>query len=200
MIRKRAAIVAAGITLSFFLAGCDGEADEPAVATAVTGVPAASASATAGGGTVAAYVEAQRKWVACMREQGFDLPDPDAKGRINLDRATNLKYKKDARSIAANKACAQFQEPVPAELEPKEEPLTPEQIGWRRDYAKCMRANGYPDWPDPDATGNWPQTWGDGHTSNPQEQEAQQRALQICDPVAKGRAKTTPDPNKTAQG
>lgn len=199
MTRKRAAIVAAGITLSFFLAGC-GQQDEPAVATAVTGAPVASASSGAGSGTVAEYVEAQRKFAACMRKQGFDWPDPNAKGQVDFSGGDNRNWKADRRFGPAQEACKQFQMEVPAELEPTQKPRTPEQIGWARDYAKCMRANGYPDWPDPDAGGNWPQTWGDGQTASPQEQDAAERALQICDPVAEGRPKTTPDPNKTFQG
>jgi hypothetical protein len=71
MKRKRAAIVAAGIMLSTFLAGC-GATDEPAVTTAATGGPATSA--TAGSGTVAAYVEAQRKPLP-RRAGGPPVPD-----------------------------------------------------------------------------------------------------------------------------
>jgi len=196
MTGKRAAIVAAGITLSLFLASC-GEADEPAVATAATGGPAASASAA--GGVVAAYVAMRRKWAACMREQGFDWPDPDAKGQFTISADTNRKWKADPRVGAAHEACKQFQTEVPAELEPELEPLTPEQIGWARDYAKCMRENGMPDWPDPDVNGRMPQDQGGGELT-PQEQAANIRALQICEPVTQGRPKTTPDPNATYQG
>ncbi|GAA4674989.1 hypothetical protein [Phytohabitans rumicis] len=198
MTRTRAAIVAAGITLSFLLAGCGGD-EAPAVATAATGGPTASASPGNGSGSVAEYVEAQRKWVACMREQGFDFPDPDAKGQIHFSDDDNRKNKANPQNIAAQEACEQFQMEVPAALEPEEEPATPEQIANRREYAKCMRENGQPDYPDPDANGNFPQNWGSGEAS-PQEQAVTIRAMQICDPVLQGRPEGTPNPNATYQG
>jgi hypothetical protein len=196
MTRTRAAIVAAGITLSFLLAGCGG-ADEPTVATAATGGPAASA--TAGSGSVAEYVEAQRKWAACMREKGFDWPDPDAKGQFDISGDNNRNWKANPQFIAAQEACQQFRMEVPAELRPKEEPLTPEQIGWAKEHAKCMRENGMPSWPDPDANGNMPEGSLSGELT-PQEQAANIRALQICEPVRQGRPKGTPNPNATYQG
>ncbi|PZF91696.1 hypothetical protein [Micromonospora deserti] len=198
MIRKGAAIVAAGFTLSLMLAGCGG-GDEPTVATAATGGPAASASPSSGSGTLAEYVEGQRKWVKCMREQGFNYPDPDARGQFNLSGDDNRKFKADSRFIPAQEACQQFRMEIPAELRPKEEPPTPEQIANRHALAKCMREEGVPDYPDPDANGNFPQSWGNAET-NPQEEAATQRAMQICEPLRHGGPKGTYDPNFKFQG
>jgi hypothetical protein len=176
------------------LTGCGGGAEEPNVAsanpsgaTATTGVPPSDA--------VVKYVESKRQWVKCLREQGFDLPDPDARGHVEISGEQNKKLKADRKWLEAQKKCQEFQLPVPAELEEKEEPATPEQIEHRREYAKCIRANGASDWPDPNANGEWPNWSGsraDDATVN--------RALQICDPVLDGKAPTTPDPSRTFQG
>lgn len=196
MISTRAAIVAAGFALSVALTACDGSSDEPTVATAATGQPAASGTPVSG--SVAAYVEAQRKWVACMREQGFDLPDPDAKGRVELSGDDNRRFKADPKFLAAHETCKEFNVEVPAELEPKREPLTAQQIARLRDYSKCMRESGMPDYPDPDANGEIPEGWGGELT--PQEGAANIRALQICSPILDGRPKGTPNPAESAQG
>jgi hypothetical protein len=196
MTRTRAAIVAAGFTLSIALAGCGGDA-EPTVASAA-GAATASASPSGGGGAIAAYVEAKRKWVGCMREQGFDLPDPDAKGQIEISGDTNRRFKADPRYLTANEACAEFNVEVPAELQPHRV-QTPEQIANAREAAKCMRENGVPDYPDPDANGNMPENWGGGENT-PQREAATQRALQICEPVRQGLPRGTYDPNKKVQG
>jgi hypothetical protein len=195
MTRTRAAIVAAGFTLSIVLTGCGGDAKEPTVASAAG---AATPTASPGGDAVAAYVETQRNWVKCMREQGFDYPDPDAKGRFEISGEDNRKFKADPRAQTASKACAKFNMEVPAELEP---PIirTPEQIANAREAAKCMRENGVPDYPDPDANGEDPPNRSSGEWT-PQKEAATLRAMQICEPVRQGLPRGTYDPNKKVQG
>lgn len=181
------------------LAGCGGADKQPGVATA--GRPAAQPSgpASATSGVVAEYVEAQRQWVSCLREQGFDLPDPDAKGFVDL-RAPGIPTKTDPKWTAAQKTCAKYNVPVPEELEEKSV-WTAEQIAHRRAYAKCMRENGVPDFPDPNPDGNWPRDRdGDGSQVSEQQVAAQFRAGQICDPVLDGQPPTTPHPDPSARG
>ncbi|SCL16117.1 hypothetical protein GA0070624_0928 [Micromonospora rhizosphaerae] len=178
------------------LAGCGGEDKAPGVATA--GSPGTRALQSAGtGGAVAQYVEAQRRWVKCLREQGFDLPDPDAKGFVDL-RAPGAPKKADPKWTAAQMTCMKYNMPVPEELEEKAV-WTAEEIVHRRAYAQCMRDNGLPDFPDPGPDGNWPRETGSGQISE-QQAAAEFRAGQICNPVLDGKPPTTPDPNSTAKG
>jgi hypothetical protein len=187
----------ATLTLVLAVAGCGGPADEPGVATARTGTPGPAASATAD--ELARYVEAQRAWVRCLREQGFtDIPDPDANGRVDLS-AHGGRKKTDPAWLAAQMACREFQREVPAVLQPTLPPLTAQQLQWRRDYAVCMRANGMPRWPDPKPDGSWPDDQLGGELTE-QEQLANDRAIQICDPVITGLPPTTYDPSKRGQG
>jgi hypothetical protein len=190
-----AALIGLATVLATVLAGCSGDADDPAVATAATGDPAPAASPTSG--AVARYLEAQRAWVGCLREQGYpDIPDPDARGRVAIDGATNRRLKTEG--LAVLERCRKHNVEVPAELLDKPEPVTPERLARMREYAKCMRDNGVPDYPDPRPDGEWPDFGAREQT--PQEQRANELALQICDPVFDGRPPTTPDPNRTAQG
>jgi hypothetical protein len=198
----RIGLFAAGVTLAVALtvAGCGDGANEPGVASAATDGAAPTLTASAEVGVVAEYVAAVRKYVRCMRDAGINLPDPDAKGRVDYTAVDgNGALKKDPRFRAATEKCKDLLPPVPDELEDKGPPLTAEQIRYARDYAKCMRANGQPDFPDPGPDGYFPDRGGN---QNPTEQEAQAmfRAGQICNPVLEGRPPTTPDPNATGVG
>jgi hypothetical protein len=190
---KRAVVVAAGFVLSLVLAGCSG-AEEPAVATAASRPAVASGSP---GGAVAAYVEAQRSWVRCLRGAGFDLPDPDDQGRIDFSGQDNRKLKADPKWLAAQQNCREFSREVPDELVPDRK-LSPEQLARSREYSKCMRENGMPSFPDPLADGGLPEGWGNELT--PQEEAANISAIQICSPVQDGRPKGTPNPNDVPLG
>ncbi|NBE85210.1 hypothetical protein [Micromonospora rubida] len=179
------------------LSACGG-AEVPAVATADGSSAQPTGSAGAVSGPVAQYIEGQRQWVNCLRKEGFDLPDPDAKGHVDLSQFGGSR-KTDPKWLAAQTKCKDFNLPFPGELEDKGPSLTAEQIGHRREYAKCMRANGSPDSPDPAPDGGWPEG-GMGVELTPQEQAAKLRAMQICAPVLDGRPKTTPNPKATFQG
>lgn len=195
---RRAAGMGAAVAVVFALTACGGGADTPGVATAGSPGAPPAASATPAGGAIAKYVESQRGLAKCLREQGFDVPDPDSKGYIDLGPTMGGRKKADPKVRAAWEACKEFNVPVPDELEERE-PLTAEQVANAREYAKCMRANGMPDWPDPAADGSWPDG-ALGRELTPQEQAANIRALQICEPVLDGRPPTTPDPNRTGLG
>ncbi|WP_141721703.1 hypothetical protein [Micromonospora citrea] len=186
-------------TLVVALAACGAEDQPPAVATA--GGQGVQPSASAASGVVAQYVEAQRQWVTCLRERGFQMPDPDAQGRVDL-RAPGSPKKGDPKWAEAQKACVKYQVPVPEELEEKPPALTAEEIGHRRAYAGCMRENGVADFPDPGPDGHWPQDdrKDGGPAVSEQQAAAQYRAGQICEPVLTGQPPTTPDPNATGRG
>ncbi|MEJ3749638.1 hypothetical protein WEI85_41055 [Actinomycetes bacterium KLBMP 9797] len=186
------------LALAFALAGCGSEAG-PTVASAAgaSGAPAPATTTNA----VAEYVEAQRQWVACIRKQGFDLPDPDAEGKIDFSGQDNRRLKADPKWLAANEACAKFQREVPEELE-RLPALTAEQIANSRAYSACRRANGSPDFPDPGPDGYLPRNRDQEQQRELTEQEllVQRRSETICAPVHEG---LPPNPNATfgpAQG
>ncbi|GLH96544.1 hypothetical protein [Phytohabitans aurantiacus] len=177
--------VLAALTVSLALAGCGSE-PEPRVASA-TDAPARPAATT---DVRTRYVEAQRKWVACMRKQGFDLPDPDAKGQVDFrGLGDGGELKMNPKWSEAQNACREFN------IDVSEEdlyPLTAEQIANARAYSACRRANGRPDYPDPKPNGYMPEDWGRELT--PAEEQADRRASAICAPVQDG---LPPNPNAT---
>jgi hypothetical protein len=189
----------AAATLVVTLAGCGGDEQSPGVATA--GSRNAEPTASAASGAVAQYVEAQRQWVKCVREQGFDLPDPNAKGQVELS-GPGAPKKTDPKWREASTACAKYSMEIPEELEEKPAPLTEEEIKGQRAYAKCMRESGVPNFPDPGPDGHWPQDNDNsgGPVMSEQEMAAQLRASVICEPVRKGQPKGTPGPLPSAKG
>lgn len=83
--------------------------------------------------------EAMVDFAACMRENGFDMPDPDGEGAISLPAAGP----DDEELMAALEACEDVlpvDENAPSEEEMFEEGLR---------MAECMREEGY-DMPDPE--------------------------------------------------
>lgn len=194
--RRLTAAVGTVAVLALGLPACGAEEQSPGVATANE---AGSAASPAAADNIAAYVEDRRQLARCFREQGFEVPDPDSKGQLDL-RALGGRQKTSPKVRAAWEACAEFgQVPIPEELEERPAPLTPEQIAQRQEYARCMRSNGVPDWPDPGPDGSWPEG-GMGREQTEQEEAANLRALQICEPVLDGRPPTTPDPNAVPNG
>jgi hypothetical protein len=153
---NRLLLAAAASVMAFALAGCgsdDGGSKVPTAEGHSASAPAGKADGKAGGDVVAAYVDSQRKWVACMRQNGIDLPDPDAKGQVDMS-GQGLALKKDPKFVSASQKCAKFQGTVPQGLEEANEPkLTAAQIKVRRDYAACMQKNGAADFPDPGPDG-----------------------------------------------
>jgi len=193
---RSALTLTAGAAFVLALGACARDSGEPAIASAgSTASPATSQSAN----VVAEYVQAQRTWVKCLREQGLNVPDPDPQGKVDVSGATgggNLKT--DPTFLAAMQTCAPVQPKIPAELQPSLPPLSPEQLANHRAFSRCMRANGMPDWPDPGPDGEYPP--GSARELNAQEQAANERAIQICDPVNEGKPPASPDPNRTSQG
>jgi hypothetical protein len=173
--------VAAAVVAGVVLAGCGGNDGGARVPTAGGGHT--SAAAPKSGDPVAAYVDSQREWVGCMRKNGVDLPDPDAKGRVELgDQGRALK--KDPRFLDASKKCAGLQGTVPEGFEEgNEAPLSPEQIAAAREFAACMQKNGAPDYPDPGPDGRVPDD-NSGKAAWDQDSAGAKRAARICGPIA----------------
>ncbi|MEV8510735.1 hypothetical protein [Dactylosporangium sp. NPDC051484] len=82
--------------------------------------------------------EKYKIWAACMRDQGVDVSDDMNAEQINNNGSIE-------QLKAAYAACRKV---APgADLNPTQAAADLEK---RRRNAKCMRENGYPDWPDPD--------------------------------------------------
>jgi len=113
-------------------------------------VAPAAAGAGGGGAEVATYVENKRTWVRCMRKEGIDLPDPDAKGFVDKTLA-----KFDPTVQKASKACiGVWPELTESLAQALREPLTPAQVAANRRFAECMRENGIKQYQDPAADGH----------------------------------------------
>jgi hypothetical protein len=181
------------------LAGCAKAADEPRVASAAESRgPVASASqGSPSSDVVTQYVAGVRKYVQCMRAEGINLPDPGPKGEIDYS-VLGGSPKKDPKFLAASQKCASLMPPMPDELQPKGDPLTPQQIEWARRYAKCVREHGLPSFPDPDADGYFTRDWQQGLSE--QESSKIYLATETCRPVLDGKPPASPDPKATGQG
>ena len=104
----------------------------------------------------------------CMRQNGVpDFPDPDADGRF---RGVGHEAEGDPKFRAAQEACRDL---APGgEHEKLGDPAFVEQM---REFSQCMRDNGLPDFPDPDAQGR---LRGRGHEQ--QDDPQYQAALETC--------------------
>ncbi|HYN97343.1 MAG TPA: hypothetical protein VES42_26180 [Pilimelia sp.] len=172
--------------LVFALAGCGGGDQEPSVASA-GGPPAAVAS----GDAVSEYVEGVRTYVACLRAEGVEVTDPDAKGRYEFS-GDARGLKRDPKFRAAQTTCADRLPPMPEGLEEKPA-LTPEEVQAKGRYAKCMRENGVADFPDPGPDGHWPES-SDGKPAWDQDGPAVKRAEAACGSIIGSPA--SPGPGK----
>lgn len=134
-------ILALGLLLTAAAAGC-GPAPAGEEVASAGGAPTASASAAAAGGE-----DAPLKFSQCMREQGLTwFPDPKPGGglQIKVPKGTD-KAKMDAAMAACKKWAPNGGERGPAD---------PKQLEQARQMSQCMRDNGVPNFPDPDANGD----------------------------------------------
>lgn len=130
------------LPVAFLLAGCSGPAEAPDIASAATGGATSTAGTTADGSS--GSKDDPVKFVQCMRENGVDMPDPDADGRITIrgrpgDEATIEK---------AQKACRRFS---PGGDGPPRQASKAEQEQVLR-FVQCMRDHGI-QMADPDFSG-----------------------------------------------
>jgi hypothetical protein len=132
-------ILAFGLLLT--LAACGQPATGDGVASA-GGTPAASAA-----GPAARDEDAPLKFSQCMREQGMTwFPDPQPGGGLQVKVPPGTDK---AKVDAAMAACKEFA----PDGGPRDK-ADPQQLEQARQMSQCMRDNGVPDFPDPDADGN----------------------------------------------
>ncbi|MER7955519.1 hypothetical protein [Streptomyces sp. NPDC096030] len=181
---NRVLTAAAASVMALALTGCGSDDGGSEVPTAGGATTAASASGGGDGGgssapdgELAAYLDGKRAFVKCLRENGIDAPDPDAKGRIDFGDTAALK--KNPAFLKASQTCASLNPPVPESVEKSLAPkLSPEQIKVRREYADCMQKNGAPDFPEPGPDGN---VYGEAQWD--QTSAAAERATRTCAPI-----------------
>jgi PBP/GOBP family len=132
-----------GLVLAIALSGCGGGDDSDGIASATGNGAKASSSPSAEALT---DEERQVKFAQCMRDQGIDMPDPEInEGRV----AIRMPEGTDPKKVqAAMEKCKQY---LPNGGEARK--ANPEQLEQARQFAKCMRENGVPSFPDPDANG-----------------------------------------------
>jgi hypothetical protein len=175
-VRRPGTILASVVSsLLLTIAACGTNDSQPHVATVATS--GASPTAAASADVVTAYVESVREYVACLRDKGVDVSDPDTKGRIEF-RAGTSNLKADPKFTGAQQKCKNLLPPVPAGLEDKPV-LTAKEIQTKQRYAACMRQNGAPDFPDPGPDGYYPER-SDGSPVWNQEAAGAQRAGRAC--------------------
>lgn len=112
------------------------------VAAAIAAASGAAAQETSAERQEAALVHAQ-----CMRDNGYaEFPDPEPNGdfRIRIDPESAPRFE------AAAAACQHL---APEGL--RGEDLDPEALEELLKFAQCVRENGLPDFPDPDAKGRF---------------------------------------------
>jgi hypothetical protein len=137
-------VLTLGLMLALAPAGCGrgGGDDGLGVATAQSG-PATSAAPSA---TATPDKDAPLKFAQCMRKNGMTwFPDPEPGGRMTIRTPKGMDPKKFE---AAQEACKEF---APNGGEPMK--ADPQMLEKARQMARCMRENGVPGFPDPDADG-----------------------------------------------
>ncbi|SEF32295.1 hypothetical protein SAMN05421837_106163 [Amycolatopsis pretoriensis] len=166
-------------TLVVLTAGCGG-ADAGGQGAANAGGSPAATAAGSGDGNALAYAK-------CMRENGVpNFPDPAEGGGTILDQNGGVDPQSDGFK-AANEKCKQH---LPNAGKPGkgEDPWAAED---KLAYAKCMRENGVPKFPDPGADGTFPPMVKGGGV-DPESAEFQ-KAEQTC---AQYRPANMPKPNR----
>ena len=140
----RRMLTAVPLLLLAALAACGGGGEEgPGVATVGN---AASASASPDPSAPAAdEEERKRQFTQCMRDEGVEIADEGGPGQ-------NFRAQGDKQKMhRAMEKCRKYLPNGGEQEKPSAEDL--EKL---REYAKCMRANGIPSFPDPDPeTGNF---------------------------------------------
>lgn len=143
-VAARVVVAAAAATaLVVLAAACGGSAGGQAAqlgSTAATNGAVSSAGASQKSGLLA--------FAACMRSNGVpNFPDPSSSGVLPKRQVAQLAAG-SPRFVPAHKACEHLLpnggQPTPAQV----------QQAWKdmRSFARCMRAHGVPNWPDPTVT------------------------------------------------
>ena len=140
-------LLAGVVLLAAGPAGCDGG-------------PAGSANPTASASAGRQQLLALgQQWVQCLRSHGLTrMPDAQLTqdGYLSFPPAAGYNWKADIgkhRSIV--QACQSIEDSYPPNAFRPKDQVSAADLRKLADYAKCARAHGIPDFPDPDATGTF---------------------------------------------
>ncbi|MGH3735861.1 MAG: hypothetical protein ACRDT6_09610 [Micromonosporaceae bacterium] len=111
------------------------------------GLPTAGGNGTAASGAPGSEKEQMRKFAKCMREHGVQMPDPETDG----DGGSLVRIPDGEGSDKAEEAMRACRKFLPNGGAPPK--LSAEDLELARKFAKCMRENGVPEFPDPDPDG-----------------------------------------------
>ncbi|OLB81320.1 MAG: hypothetical protein AUI14_03750 [Actinobacteria bacterium 13_2_20CM_2_71_6] len=179
--------IAVPLVLALALSGCGGAKQHTGVASA-GGSGKASASAKP-----VDLAEQQRRFTQCMRSHGMDMPDPVPAGSGGsgggggggiVEFGDPAKGGPDPGKVdAAMKACREF---LPNGGEPPK--MDPAQVEKARQFSKCVREHGFPNFPDPDANGMMKIEPGNGFDLSDPKFQAAQKDCEKFMPVPSGGA------------
>jgi hypothetical protein len=111
----------------------------------------APAGTGSGGGNSAANAQQAVRFAECMRSNGVgDFPDPGASGKFTIDGIVNGSSL-DLSTPAFKHAMSACQDLEPAGFTGSKRSSQEQQAALK--FAKCMRENGVPDFPDPTPNG-----------------------------------------------
>ncbi|MEY9931477.1 hypothetical protein ABH926_006126 [Catenulispora sp. GP43] len=133
------ALAVAGAATAVLLAGCGGSSSPNKVASLSSPKPTVSTAPAPGGGNANQGDDADQMlaYAKCMRDNGYDMPDPGGSGDMPGVRPDDPKF------AGANEKC---KSKLPNGGQPTAQ--DPAELDQMRTWAKCMRDHGV-DTPDP---------------------------------------------------
>jgi hypothetical protein len=137
--------------LAFAGAACGSSHSTPQVARAAGAAHTAAAPGRAGA-TQLIHAAAQ-----CLRDHGIpNFPDPvfDAHGQLQIDDQL-LKSLPNSVTQAAEQACRPQIDAAQQAADAQRPAATPQELAQATRFAQCMRQHGWPNFPDPDAHGEF---------------------------------------------
>ncbi len=147
MTRTKSTMVVIAL-LSAGVAACD--AGGPARSAA----PSASASANP-----QQLLALGQEWVRCMRDKGLTrMPDAQLspEGYLQFPSQGGYEWKRDlANHPGIIEACKSIEDRYPPNAFRPKEAVTADDLRKLAEFAKCVRQNGLPAWPDPNAAGEF---------------------------------------------
>lgn len=187
---RRMLLLPAVVALVVSACGGSAGADEGVASLDDTGAPDVAPATAA---PAASPEEALLAFTACLREQGFDVPDPtmDAAGNLQLERPAAAQQDPDFDRDAfrnARQACDEHLQGVALGFRGEDRTETEDQL---LEFAACIRDNGY-DMPDPDFSNATPGQGGGGgpfggiDRSDPAFQAAAEACSELLPGVGRG--------------
>jgi hypothetical protein len=137
--------------LAFAGAACGSTHSTPQVARATGAAHTAPAPGRAGTNDLI-HTAAQ-----CLRDHGIpNFPDPvlDTRGHLQIDEQL-LNSLPDSVTQSAEQACRAQIDVAQQAADARRPAVTPQELAQATRFAQCMRQHGWPNFPDPDANGNF---------------------------------------------